>query len=236
MPTMQSPDSYTAAELTEAVNKLPLIPMRMRPLFRQVGVKTTGVGIDGNQGRLVLVNNQDRREPPEQMAGRGSKRKTVFLEAAHLPLADGVKPEDVQDVRGFGTTEPITKEYVINGKLQDLKNSVSMTTEFHRVGAAQGIIYDADGTTVLHDLYKVFGVTKKTMDLVFPSNTTKFNPILTTILKAKRHAAQKLGGNPVNRFEAIVGEDFYDMLTSQELGRKTFEDGQDGKRDFGDKE
>lgn len=234
MSMMQTPDLYTSAELTEAVNKLPLMPMRMRPLFRQKGVRTTAVGIDCKNGRLVLVENQDRREPAQQMHGRGGKRSTKFLEAAHLPLADVVKPDDIQDVRGFGTTEPISKEYVINDKMTDLKNSVAMTAEFHRVGAAQGIVYDADGKTVLHNLFEVFGVTKKSMDLVFPSNATRMNPILKVILDAKRHAEQKLGGNPARRFEAIVGSDFYDMLTTHELVRKPFEDWQVRQQDFGD--
>lgn len=234
MSMMQTPDLYTAAELTEAVNKLPLMPMRMRPLFRQLGVQTTAVGIDFLNGRLVLVSNQDRRDPAQQMHGRGSKRSTKFLSAAHLPLADVVKPDDIQDVRGFGTTEPISKEYVINNKMTDLKNSVAMTTEFHRLGAVQGIVYDADGTTVLHNLFEVFGATQKKMELVFPSNATKMNPVLKTILDAKRHAEQKLGGTPTQRFEAIVGSDFYDMLTGHELVRKPFEDWQARQQDFGD--
>ena len=217
---LTTPDLYTPVELTEAVNKLPLMPLRLRPLFTQRSVRTTSVALDIRQGRLVLVGNQDRRDPPQEMHGRGSTRTTRVLQAAHLPLADAVSPDDLQDVRGFGTTEPITKEYVINNKMTDLKNSLSMTTEFHRLGAAQGVIYDADGKTVLHDLFQVFGVKQKKINLVFPSNTTKFNPIKKAVLDAKRHAEDKLGGTPAIRFEALVGSDFYDMLTSHDLVRR----------------
>lgn len=220
---LTAPDLYTPVELTEAVNKLPLMPLRLRPLFTQRSVKTTNVAMDIRQGRLVLVSNQDRRDPPQEMRGRGSTRTTRILQAAHLPLSDNVSSDDLQDVRGFGTTEPITREYVINNKMTDLKNSLSMTTEFHRLGAAQGVIYDADGQTVLHDLYDVFGVKKKKLNLVFPSNTTKFNPVKKVILDAKRHAEDKLGGTPATRFEALVGSDFYDMLTSHELVRKAYD-------------
>lgn len=220
---LTSPDLYTPVELTEAVNKLPLMPQRLHPLFTQRSVKTTNVALDIKQGRLVLVSNQDRRDPPQEMHGRGSTRTTRVLQTAHLPLSDNVSADDLQDVRGFGTTEPITKEYVINNKMQDLKNSLSMTTEFHRLGAAQGVIYDADGQTVLHDLFDVFGAKKKKLNLVFPTNNTKFNPIKKVILDAKRHAEDKLGGTPATRFEALVGSDFYDMLTSHELVRKAYD-------------
>lgn len=215
-------DLFTPVELTEAVNKLPSMPTRLRPLFTQRSVRTTKIALDIRHGRLVLVANQDRRDPPQEMAGRGSSRSTVILEAAHLPLSDTVLPEDVQDVRGFGTDEPITVASVINDKLMDMKNSLSMTNEFQRLGAIQGIVYDADGVTVLHDLFDVFGVSQKKLDLVFPSNRTTFNPILSTILKAKRHAEEKLGGTPATRFEAICGSDFFDMLTSHRLVREAY--------------
>lgn len=220
---LTTPDLYTPVELTEAVNKLPLMPQRLRPLFTQRSVRTTHVALDIREGRIMLVSHQDRRDPPQEMHGRGSARTTRVLQAAHLPLSDNMSADDLQDVRGFGTTEPITREYVINNKMTDLKNSISMTTEFHRLGAAQGVVYDADGQSVLHNLFEVFGVRQKKMALVFPSNTTKFNPIKKVILDAKRHAEEKLGGTPATRFEALVGADFYDMLTSHELVRQAYD-------------
>ena len=43
---LTTPDLYTPVELTEAVNKLPLMPQRLRPLFTQRSVKTTNVALD----------------------------------------------------------------------------------------------------------------------------------------------------------------------------------------------
>ena len=222
MPMLNHPDLYTPVELTEAVNKLPLLPLRMRRLFAQKSVRTTSIAMDIRQGRLVLVSNQDRRDPPQEMHGRGSKRGTKILQAAHLPLSDTVSPDDIQDVRGFGTTEPVSAATVINDKMADLKNSVAMTTEFHRLGAVKGVIYDADGETVLHDLFEVFGIQKKTLNFTFPTNSTTFNPVMKAVLDAKRWSEDKLGGNPAQRFEAIVGSDFYDMLTGHKLVREAF--------------
>lgn len=216
------PDLYSPAELTGAISKLPLMPMRLRPLFAQKSVRTTKVALDIRHGRLVLVSNQDRREPPQEMRGRGSSRATKILECAHLPLADHVSPDDLQDVRGFGTTEPITKEYLINDKLTDLKNSLNVTCEFHRLGAIQGRIYDADGQTILHDLFEVFDVNQKKINLVFPTNSTNFNPVQKALNEAKRHAEDKLGGIPATRFEALCGADFFDMLVGHRLIRDAY--------------
>ncbi len=62
---IQYPNIYTPAELTSAITKLPLMPMRLRPLFAQKSVRTTSVALDIRHGRIVLVSNQDRREPPQ---------------------------------------------------------------------------------------------------------------------------------------------------------------------------
>jgi hypothetical protein len=84
-------------------------------------------------------------------------------------------------------------------------------------------VYDADGATVLHDLFNVFGIQKKSLTLAFPAGASPYNPIAKGILDAKRWAEDKLGGNPAQRFEALVGSDFYDMLTGHELVRRAFE-------------
>lgn len=237
MSAILHPESlYSVMEMTEAVNKLPLMPLRFASLFRMRGVRTTAVAMDIKNGRLVLVNNQDRSAAPQHMAGRGTKRKTVTLTTAHLPLVDSLQPDDVQDVRSFGTSEPIGPEEIINDKLQDLKNSIEMTVEFHRLGAIKGVVYDSDGVEVLYDLFKVFGVTKSTANITFPTNTstTKKNPVLKSILDAKRKAQQKLGGLPISRFEALIGSEFYDLLTGHELVRKPFEDWQANQANWGD--
>jgi len=231
---LQHPTLYTPVELTEAVNKLPLMPLRMRPLFAQKSIRTTSVAMDIKQGRLVLVSNQDRRDPPQEMHGRGSKKGTKFLGAAHLPLSDTVRPDDMQDVRGFGTTDPVSAATVINDKMGDLKNSIAVTTEFHRLGAVKGIVYDADGVTVLHNLFEVFGIQQKTLNLVFPKNNTVFDPITKVILDAKRWADDKLGGNPAQRYEAIIGSNFYDMLTGHKLVRDAFNMWNATQASFGD--
>lgn len=228
------PNVFTASEMTDAVNKLPLMPLRFAPLFEFRGVKTTTVTLDLRQGRIVLVSDSERGTAPENLAGRGSKRSAKVLSCAHLALADTLAPEDVQDVRGFGTTEPVTPATILNDKIQDLKNNLVMTMEFHRLGAIKGVVLDADGTTVLHNIFDTFGVSKTTETITFPATAPEnANPILTGILKAKRKAEAAMGGVPFNRLECIVGSDGYDMLTSHALVRKYFEDWLARKQDFG---
>ncbi len=187
------------------------------------GVKTTTVSLDIKKGRIVLIGDSERNTAPESLAGRGAKREWMHLSCAHLAQMDTLAPEDIQDVRAFGSTDRLAAE-VYNDKMQQLKNNLTATMESHRLGAIKGVVLDADGTTVLQDIFNTFGVTKKTMHILFPKTAADdANPILTSILNAKRHVEAAMGGTPFSHIECIIGSDAYDMLTSHVLVREYFE-------------
>ena len=231
---MQYPTVFDCTEMTAAVNKLPALPVYFRRLFEVKGVKSTTVSLDIRKGRIVLIGDSPRNTAPESLAGRGAKRESMNLSCAHLAMSDTREPEDLQDVRAFGSTEPISVAEVYNDKMQQLKDNMTATMEFHRLGAIKGVVLDADGTTVLHDIFKTFGVTKKTLPILFPKTAADdANPIQTSILNAKRHVEAAMGGTPFSHIECIIGSDAYDMLTSHVLVRKYFEDWLARKQDYG---
>lgn len=235
MPMQQYPTVFECTEMTAAVNKLPALPVYFKRLFEVKGVKTTTVSLDIRKGRIVLIGDSPRNTAPESLAGRGAKREWKHLSCAHLAQMDTLAPEDIQDVRAFGSTEPVSAAEVYNDKMQQLKDNLTATMEFHRLGAIKGVVLDADGTTVLHDIFKTFGVTKKTLPILFPKAAADdANPILTSILNAKRHVEAAMGGTPFGHIECIIGSDAYDMLTSHVLVRKYFEDWLARKQDYGD--
>ena len=205
MPIQNYPTVFDCTEMTAAVNKLPARPFFFKPLFEVKGVKTTTVSLDIRKGRIVLIGDSERNTAPESLAGRGAKREWKHLSCAHLAQMDTLAPEDLQDVRAFGSTEPISVAAVYNDKMQQLKDNLAATMEFHRLGAIKGVVLDADGTTVLHDIFNTFGATKKTLDISFPKTAADdANPILTSILKAKRHVEAAMGGTPFDRRSAVL--------------------------------
>ena len=206
MPIQNYPTVFDCTEMTAAVNKLPALPVYFRRLFEVKGVKTTTVSLDIRKGRIVLIGDSERNTAPESLAGRGAKREWMHLSCAHLAMSDTLAPEDLQDVRAFGSTEPISVAEVYNDKMQQLKDNMTATMEFHRLGAIKGVVLDANGTTVLHDIFNTFGVTKKKMDISFPKTAADdANPILTSILNAKRHVEAAMGGTP--KHPHVRGED-----------------------------
>lgn len=235
MALLNNGNMFTSVEMTDAVNKLPLAPMRFASMFEEKGVRTTTVALELKLNRITLVNDSPRGAPPEYLGGRSVKRQVKTLSTTHLAQADILAPEDIQDIRAFGSTELTTPESVINDKLSVLKRNLDMTRELHRLGAVKGEIMDADGQTVLLNLFDVFGVVQKKANIVFPATVPAAdNPVLSAILNAKRKGEAAMGGNPYSHFEAIIGSNFYDMLTGHELVRKYFQDWLARKADYGD--
>lgn len=235
MSMLNTASMFTSAEMTDAVNKLPLAPMRFASMFEEKGVRTTNVDLELKHGRITLIADTPRGSDPEYLAGHGAKRELKTLSCTHLAQADVLAPADIQDVRAFGSTELVTPASVVNDMLVTLKRNLDMTREFHRLGAVKGVVLDADGATVLHDLFQTFGVTQTKVDVTIPATAPdKDNPILASILAAKRKAEQAMAGNPYSHFEAIVGSDFYDAITGHALVRKYFEDWLSRKADYGD--
>ncbi|WP_049044391.1 major capsid protein [Acinetobacter bereziniae] len=217
---MNLADLFTPATLTKAINTLPKPPSMLgdKKIFKVVPVKTTTAIIECINGKLVLVSNTDRNGDPDHKGN--NKRKRITLEIPHLPKTTTILPDEL-NVQAFGedAAEGTAQAQVINDKLQGLKNDIEATKEFHRVGAISGIILDADGTTVIHNLFSLFGVTPKAINIQFSVATTD---VRKQILAAKRHAQKKLGGAIVREWVAYCSSEYFDEMTAHPSVEKAF--------------
>jgi hypothetical protein len=160
----------------------------------------------------VLVPNTSRNAPGH--AVQGGKRATITLTATHLPLTGTILPEDIQDIRAFGKEATDAgleaQATVINDKLTQLKQSIETTREYHRVGALAGQVLDADGTTVIYDLFDKFGVTPIANNVAFSAAGTN---VRKAFLDTKRAMEKKAEGLVISSVRALCGADFFDAMT-----------------------
>jgi hypothetical protein len=77
------------------------------------------------------------------------------------------------------------------------------------MGAVQGLILDADGST-LFNLFTEFGVSQHTHDIAFTTTTTK---VRQRIVAAKRLAEAELGGVPILGWRGFCSSGWFDSLT-----------------------
>ncbi|MEZ0263031.1 MAG: major capsid protein [Alphaproteobacteria bacterium] len=164
-------DAFSVQSLSAAIN---LVPKQYglvneMGIFKEEGVSTTLVSIERKNGVLNLIPTTKRGDPaPKNKSG---KRDMLFLEIPHIPLEDKILPKDIQNVRQFGTEELQSAESVTNDKLVEMARKHDITNEWHKVGALQGKILDADGSTLLN-LFTEFGVTEQTVNFVLGTGST----------------------------------------------------------------
>ncbi len=219
-------DAFSTVSLTAAINKLPYVPSRLGEmgLFVKKGIANTTAVVDEQLGRLMLVQTASRGTMPNAYGGKRRQAKAFLV--PHLPLNSAVMAEDVQNIRAFGSEAELeTVVNKVNDKLAEMKQNLETTKEWHRIGAIQGIILDADGTTVIYNLFTEFSLTQKNYTIDFSYGTSGSTDVVSSNTSVKQVAAQvkrymqdKLGATPFQEIHALVGSQAYDgLITCHEV-------------------
>ena len=162
---IQNNDLFSAVTLTAAVNTLPFVPGRIgeMDIFEEQGVTTTAIAIEELDGTLDLIPNTPRGAPPLQ--NQKQKRSAHFLTIPHLPLQDVIKPGEIQNVRAFGGGDRLEAlQSLMLRRSARMMSAHDATLEHLRMGALQGIVLDADGVSVIYNLYTEFNVAQPVLD------------------------------------------------------------------------
>jgi hypothetical protein len=214
-------DAFSVTNLTRSMVDLPRIPTRIGELglFEEGGINTTTMMIERMGETLKLVPTASRGSSGEPVTIR--PRQLIPVKAVHLPQRGAVLADEVQGVRAFGSeTEVEAVQALVRKKLDKMKRQLDLTLEYHRIGAIKGQILDADGTSVILDVYDVFGMTQSTLPFVLGTNTTK---VKQKIIDLKRLIQNKLGGIAFQRVHVMASRGFMDDLLNHPVIEKAWE-------------
>lgn len=204
-------DAFSMANLTKAINTADHLPQRLAELglFSEEGITTTSAMIEQKGETLSLVPAGTRGSPANNTAG--DKAKLIPFPTVHLPQRSTVLADSIQNLRSFGSeTELETVQSVVNKRLEKLRRNIDATIEFHRMGAIKGQVLDADGSSVLLDLYTAFGVTQQTHNMALTTSTTN---VRAQIIKAKRKTEDALRAQMYRGMRAFCSPAFFDAFT-----------------------
>lgn len=218
-------DAFRMVSMTDAINRVPYVPGLAGQLgiFRETGITTTSVMVEEQDGNLALVPNTLRGAPPNQ--NRSGRRRARSLVVPHLPLEDVIMASQVQNVRAFGGTQLQALEQVRDQKLSEMSSKLDATVEYGRIGAIKGVILDADGSTVIYDLFDEFDRTQESVDFVLGTGSTD---VKGKILEVKRHIEDGLGANVYTRVHCFCGSEWFDKFTSHQSVRDAWNRWNDG--------
>lgn len=205
-------DIFGMISLTTSINKLPMQPSKLGDmgLFKQVPINTTYATIEEKNGQLALVQSAPRGTRVSEQPH--PKRKSRTFAIPHYPVFDAVKADEVQNVRDFGNAGQLQSiSTIVNNRLERMKANIEITREWQRVGAIQGLIVDADGSTIF-DLFAEFAVTQQTQ--AFDFSATPSEDVKVTAQKINRTMTFTLGLTPFTGIQAICGDNFWDAFIS----------------------
>jgi hypothetical protein len=210
-------DAFTVRSLTAAINKAPYQPGRIGSLglFRESGMTTTTAMVEEKDGQLSLISAGVRGGPPSVLGG--SKRTARPFAAIHLSRESQINADEVQGVRAFGEETVLqTVQGLINERLAELRAMHEVTLEHLRVGAIQGIVLDADGSTPIVNLFTEFSVSQQTATLDFTSSDLR-----SQVVTVQRLIEVELGAAPIASYRAFCGDAFFDALIESAIVKET---------------
>lgn len=220
-------DAFSVSQLTLAMNDLPHTPSRIREmgLFSEQGIATTTISIEKVGQTVKLVASAPRGSRGQSQGA--DKRNMRSFSIVHLPQSDAVVADEIQNLRAFGSeTEVQTLQTVVSQKLGNMRTNLDVTIEFQRMGAIKGQVLDADGTTVILDLYDAFGVTQQTQNMELDDDATK---VKQKCVEVQRMVESALGGLAYNALTGFCSPGYFDAMTGHAAVERAYDRWMDGE-------
>lgn len=205
--------AFSTTSLTGMVEKIDFVPgmLGSMNIFEPMPVRTRNVFVDRRDGVQTLIAASADGAPPEDLAN--DTRDAVALRTTRLAKRFTLYAHELDGIRATGTEtelESVQSEYA--RRASRLMGDMDLTHENHRLGALQGIVLDADGTTVIYDYFSEFAEAQAAaVSFELDVAATDVNGICKSIVRAMARAAR---GSfvPGTEVHALCGDDFYDNL------------------------
>ena len=226
-------DAFTAVSLTKAVDYMSFVPSLLGTvpdLFESVPVRTEEVWIERRAYGPALIQTSPRGAPPKQAGG--DKRDARAYKTVRLGEASRVTVQELQNIRRFGSEIDLKDlmEEVARRQFK-LNADFDLTEENLRLGCVQGVVYDADGSTVLANWTTEFANNASGGRTLTQPSTVLFNFSAGTLGSVRlncnsivRTVRRNLGAldKPNTKIVALCGDNFYDQLTTHPEVRATY--------------
>lgn len=213
-------DAFSVSSLTAAINDQEYLPGRISSLglFREEGISTLTVQIEKDGDTLALVPAGERGT--SGLVVGGTKRQLIPFNTVHLPERFTIKADEIQGIRAFGTRSELQAvQDVVNKRLAKARRQLDATHEFQRMGALNGQVLDADGKTILLDIYKSFGVNRQKLQMGLNSPDTELRVKCGEALDMQEEA---LGSVTSSGSRAMCGKNFWNKLIVHKSVKETY--------------
>src|SRR5262245_54521580 len=217
--------AFSLSSLTAAVNVIPNQYGRYQQLgiFPESGVRTTTVMVEHQNGVLNLLPTVPRGGPPT--VGNVGKRELRAFTIPHIPHNDHVMPEEVQNIRGFGSeSEMDALMGVLNEKMMIMSSKHDITRE--RLLASvlhKGQVLDADNSVLL-DFFQAFGISQQSYTIDFdPATPPATNNGRQQAAAIIRFFQDNLLGETMSGIRVFCSAGFWDAFINDALVKQAWD-------------
>lgn len=218
-------DAFSTVEMTQAVDKVPYKPNFLESLgiFEPDPIRTISFSVESRDNVLSLVQTSERGAPLAQ--GTNEKRKIRDFRTVRVAKGDRVSASELAGIRQFGTESELQQvQAEIMRRMVKVRDDIDLTHENMRLGALQGKVLDADGSTI-YDWFSEWGISQSAeIDFDLDNASPASGAVKKLCNQVIRSMARNAKGafTPTTKVMALCGDNFYDDLTAHPEIRATY--------------
>lgn len=228
-------DAFGVAGMLAAIEKSETVPQRLGSLnlFTPNPIREKIVGIEMRDNGISLIKTSLRGEPLNQATQ--SKRNKRFFETSRIGKADKILASELAFVTQFGSEEQVLQvQTEIARRLSGpggLLDDVEATFEHMRLSALNGILLDADGSTI-YNFYDEFGIIENAEIAFNLANIADGDLEEMVNAQVLRPMRLKAKGARYGEVRAECGPDFFDgLIKTKEVRERRKTDRENGMDD-----
>jgi hypothetical protein len=208
-------DAFGLISLSAAIDRVPHVPSYLGGLniFTPEPVNNSTVWVDERDGELALIQTSPRGAPPKEL--ERDERQAQAFKVPRLSKGFTLQANEIASLRAFGSESEQTvvmQEFM--RRMDRVRNDMETTHEKMRLGALQGILLDADGSTIFN-YFTRFGVAQPAaVSFELDVDTTDVTTICRGIIRAMKLGAKGAWIEGTTRAHALAGDAFFDALIS----------------------
>lgn len=215
--------AFNSISLTGVVDNVDYQPsfLGSMNLFEPVPVRTRDIFVDRRDGQLALIPTSADLAPPTE--DQPDPRDAISLRTTRLAKSFTLTAVEIAAIRGFGQEselEAAQSEFL--RRMGRLRQDMALTYENHMLGGIQGIVLDADGSTVINNYFTDFAEAQAaSINFGLGTNTTDVRGVCSNVI---REMARSSRGAflPSTEVHALVGDTFFDQLRNHDRVRDTY--------------
>lgn len=219
-------DAFSGVSLTQGIEKVPFTPGLLGALgiFDPRPIRTEAAAFEKRDGVISLIQTSERGAPLEEREREG--RDIRYFATKRIAKGDTIKASEIQNIRAMGSeTELQSVQNEIMHRYAGptgLINDLMLTWEWHRLGAVQGIVLDADGST-LKNWFTEWSISQASeIDFELDEATTDVRAKCAAVVRAMARASKGAWIEGRTEVHCLAGDTFYDNLRGHATVRDTY--------------